>query len=291
MKNLGALLVSFLFTTIVVAGPINVTNLGDDNETTVSSIEATTQKRVGQVVYNCGTILCEGVKKAFHSNGQLQIIGTFEKGIAVDTLKEFAADGQIIRLFHPSDRNGFEKQFYPNGQVKREYRNKTSKCTYFYNDGNVWLTYKNNEIGQRSSIVQFYEHGQVRLEQKGNMQTAYYPTGEVAAKCKRSIANKVERAFGESVIYYNYEFITYTESGDKVTKASFSGTDMDYKNGFPLSISDIKDFETIVYFEAGKASKKEEFTYTSNTKTKKVTYVSQFGKWYATESNTVNIRK
>ena len=113
MKNLGALLVSFLFTTIVVAGPINVTNLGDDNETTVSSIEATTQKRVGQVVYNCGTILCEGVKKAFHSNGQLQIIGTFEKGIAVDTLKEFAADGQIIRLFHPSDRNGFEKQFYP----------------------------------------------------------------------------------------------------------------------------------------------------------------------------------
>jgi antitoxin component YwqK of YwqJK toxin-antitoxin module len=286
MKNLTALLIGFFFTTLAIANPTNVVNLGDD-EVKVASIEATTQKKAGQVVYNCGSTPCNGVVKSLHDNGQVQIKGTFENGIAVDTVKEFADNGQMIRLFHPCNINGFEQQFYADGQLKREYINGTNECTYYYNDGKVWLKYTNNEIGQRSDVVQFYENGQTRLAQKGNTQTAYYPNGKIAAKCKRSVANKMDRAFGETVVFYNYEFTTYTESGIEVTTAKFSGTDMDYKCGFPLSLNDVTDFESVIYFdEAGKAAKKEEFTYISNTKVKKVTYISQFGKWNAIESTT-----
>jgi antitoxin component YwqK of YwqJK toxin-antitoxin module len=291
MKNFVTLLIGFFFTTLVIANPTNVTNLGNDKATVVS-IEATTEKKAGQVVYNCGSTPCNGVVKSVYENGQVQIEGTFENGIAIDTVKEFANDGQMTRLFHPCNVNGFEKQFYTDGQLKREYKNGTNECTYYYNDGKVWLKYTSNEIGQRSNIVQFYENGQTRLVQKGNTQTAYYQNGKVAAKCKRSVANKIDRAFGEIIIDYNYEFTTYTEVGVEVTTAKFSGTDMDYKYGFPLSLSDVSDFESVTYFdEAGKAAKKEEFTYISNTRVKKVTYVSQFGKWIATESNTEKAAK
>lgn len=291
MKNFATLLIGFFFTTLAIANPTNVTNVGDDNATVVS-IEATTQKKAGQVVYNCGSTPCNGVVKSVYENGQVQIEGTFENGIAIDTVKEFANDGQMTRLFHPCNVNGFEKQFYANGQLKREYKNGTNECTYYYNDGKVWLKYTNNEIGQRSNVTQFYENGQTRLEQKGNTQIAYYPNGKVAAKCKRSVANKMDRAFGETVAYYNYEFTTYTEAGIEVTTAKFSATDMDYKCGFPLSLSEVNDFESIIYFdEAGKEAKKEEFTYISNSKVKKVTYTAQFGKWIATESNTNEVAK
>ena len=82
MKNLGTLLVSFLFTSSIIAASVNTITTDNDDQTT-TSIEATTQKKAGQVVYNCGSSPCEGVKKAFHDNGQLQISGTFKNGVIV----------------------------------------------------------------------------------------------------------------------------------------------------------------------------------------------------------------
>lgn len=292
MKYLGTLLVSFLFTSSIIAASVNTITTDNDDQTT-TSIEATTQKKAGQVVYNCGSSPCEGVKKAFHDNGQLQISGTFKNGVAVDTLVEFGKNGEMIRLFCPSEK-GCEKQFYPNGQLKRVFENKTNKCTYYYDNGNVWLTYI-HDAGQRSNITQYYENGQVRLEQNGNTQKTYYPNGKLANKCKRSEISKTNRIFSNGdVRFYSYEFETFNEAGVTITTATFKATEMDYKNGFPLSISDIsdKDFNTIVYYDdAGNPVKKAEYEFTSNTSYKKVTYVYELGEWHTFESKTSKLKK
>lgn len=287
MKYLSALLISLLFTSSIIAA----TTTGGDNET-AASIEATTQKKAGQVVYNCGTTPCEGYKKALYTNGQVQIEGTFKNGIVVDTLKEFTKDGGMTRIFCPDTKNGFEKQFYGNGKIKRIFDNKSNKCTYYYENGKVWLTYTNN-AGQRSEITQYYENGQVRLVQNNNTQKAYYTNGKLAYKCKRSEEYKMNRIFSETdVRFFTYEYEAYNEAGVKVTDATFKATEMDFKNGFPLSITEVseKDFNCIVYYdEAGKPVRKMECELTSNTRYKKVTYVYEFGKWHAFESTTAKL--
>ncbi len=280
MKFLSAVLVSFLFTTSMMAEVIN-TMIDGDSET-VTSIEATSQKKSGQVVYNCGNTPCEGVKKAYYTNGQLQISATFNNGVVVDTMKEYDENGQMLRLFCPDTEKGFEKQFYPNGQVKRIFENKTNECIYYYTNGNVWLKYTNN-AGQRSNVTQYYENGQVRLEQKGNIQNAYYENGKLAYKCKRSEINKTSRMLGgPDVRFYGFEFTSYNEAGSLVSDVSFKATEMDFKNGFPVEITDVpeQDFDKVIYYdETGKPAKKEEYEAISNTRFKKVTYVYELGKW------------
>ncbi|MFK7948111.1 MAG: hypothetical protein AB8G11_10990, partial [Saprospiraceae bacterium] len=241
MKFLTALFTVLVFTTSIFAS--NIDNSGD-NETT-TSIEATSQKKSGQVVYNCGDTPCEGFKQAFHTNGKLQISGTFKNGIAVDTLKEFDAAGQMMRLFLPNTDNGFEMQFYPDGQIKRVYENNTNQCTYYYNNGNVWLTYK-HDAGTRTNLTQYYENGQVRLVQKGNKQVVYYGDGKIAYEFKRKVTSKKG-----GVALYAYTYEAFNQVYVKVTTATFTATSMDFKNGFPLEFSDVadKDFGQINYFD------------------------------------------
>lgn len=277
MKLLSALFIGLFFTTSIIASDI-------DNET-VTSIEATTQKKAGQVIYNCGNAPCEGVKKAFHANGQLQISGTFEKGIAIDTLKEFDTNGQMMRVFLPDTETGFEMQFYTDGQVKRIYENKTNQCTYYYNNGNIWLTYT-HDAGTRSNVTQYYENGQVRLTQKNNTQTVYYPNGNIAYEFKR----KVEMKKGD-IALYNYSYEAFNQTNVKITTATFQATSIDYKNDFPVTIADVmeKDFNKMTCFdEVGKPLRKTEYEQTSNSRYKKVTFVYEYGKWQEFEKVSVN---
>lgn len=284
MRFLATLFTALVFTTSVFAS--NIDN-NSDNETT-TSIEATSQKKSGQVVYNCGDTPCEGFKKAFHKNGQLQISGTFENGIAVDTLKEFDAAGQMMRLFLPNTDNGFEMQFYPDGQIKRVYENNTDKCTYYYNNGNVWLTYTHN-AGTRTNVTQYYENGQVRLTQKGNKQVVYYADGRIAYEFKRKVTAKKG-----DVALYAYTYEAFNQVSVKVTAATFTATSMDFKNGFPLDFSDVadKDFNEVIYFdEVGNPLKKVENIQTSNSRYNKVTSTYNNGKWEKTESLSVKVSK
>lgn len=283
MKFLAALFSALVLTTSVFAS--NIDNNSDNEKTT--SIEATSQKKSGQVVYNCGTTPCEGVKKAYHTNGQLQIAGTFKNGIAVDTLKEFDAAGQMMRLFLPNTDNGFEMQFYTDGQVKRIYENKTNKCTYYYNNGNIWLTYTHN-AGTRTNITQYYENGELRLTQKENKQVVYYADGKIAYEFKRKV-----KAKKDDVALYNYTYEAFNQVGVKITTATFSATSMDFKNGFPLEISEVseEDLNQIVFFdEVGSPLRKAEYTQTSNSRYTKGNYTFN-GKWEKTTSESVKVAK
>lgn len=284
MKFLAALFTGLVLTTTVFASNIDDSN---DNETT-ATIEATSQKKAGQVVYNCGSVPCEGFKEAYHENGQVQISGTFENGIAIDTLKEFDVDGKMTRLFLPDTDSGFEIQFYGDGQVKRIYENNSNKCTYYYNNGNVWLTYTHN-AGTRTNVTQYYENGQVRLVQKGNTQLVYYADGKVAYEFKRKVAAKKG-----DVALYTYTYEAFDQLGTQVTTATFTATNMDFKNGFPLDISEVakQDLSQITYFdETGNPLKKVENTQITNTRYKKVTSTYDNGKWEETESLSLKVSK
>lgn len=274
MKFFAAFFAGLLFTTAVYAS-----NIEGDKET-VTSIEATSKKQAGQVVYNCGDTPCEGAKKAFHANGQLQISGTFKNGIVVDTLKEFNTSGQMMRLLLPTT-NGYEMQFYPNGQVKRLYENSTNKCTYYYNNGNIWLTYI-HEAGTRTNVTQYYENGQVRLTQKENNQTVYYPSGKIAYEFNRKVTSKKG-----GVKLYGFDYVAFNEIGTKVTTATFTATSVDFENGFPLSISDVAEMyisEMIYLDESSNPIKKVEHIQTSVSRYKKVTSTFNNGKWEKKES-------
>lgn len=274
MRFLTTLLIGLVFTTSMFASNI------DNDKKAETTIEATSEKKSGQTVYNCGDTPCEGFKTAYYENGQLQISGTFKNGIAVDTLKEFDAAGKMMRLFLPDTDNGFEMQFYTDGQIKRIYENNTNQCTYYYNNGNVWLTYTHN-AGTRTNITQYYENGQVRLAQKGNKQIVYYPNGKIAYEFRRKAATKKG-----DVTLYNYTYEAFNQVGVKITTARFKATSMDYKNGFPLAISDIveKDICQMVFFdETGNPLRKVECEQTSNSRYTKCSFVYD-GKWQEVET-------
>jgi hypothetical protein len=250
-------------------------------------IQKVSDKNEGRESYVCGGTPCEGFNVSRHENGQYQIIGTFEKGFPIDTLKEFDETGQIIRLLHPDKTTGFEKIFYPNGQIKRHFNQKEAKCTYFYQNGNVWLNYT-TEGGCRKNIVQYYENGKIRLEQEDNTQKAYYENGKLAYKCKRSEPYKMSRIINKDDFkYYTFQFESYNENGVKIVEAVFSATDMDYKDGFPASITEVRptDFDNVIYYDAsGQPAKKEVFEYVTEKRYKKTTFSYENGQWRELET-------
>lgn len=280
MKVLNITIIAIIFFANV-ANANNDFGSANENAATTSIIEETA-KSSGTVSYRCGNVPCDGYKETRHSNGNVEVAGTFKNGIVVDTLKKFNENGQLLSIKHPNVETGFEKEFYTNGEVKRFADNTTKACTYYYQGGQVQLSYT-YENGQRKNITQYYANGTARLVQKGNTQTAYYANGKVAYKMNRSEIYKMSRIVNNHDFrFYDYEFVAYNEFGVKVTEATFSGSDVDYANGFPLSIKNVKltDFEEIIYSDnAGNEIKKELFDASSTTRTKKVTFVMENGKW------------
>ena len=91
--------------------------------------------------------------------------------------------------------------------------------------------------------------------------------------------------------FYDYEFVAYNEFGVKVTEAIFSGSDVEYVNGFPLSIKNVKstNFEEIIYSDnEGNEIKKEVFDASSTSRTKKTTFTMENGTW--NKSNTESFK-
>lgn len=280
MKTLNITIIAIIFFANV-AKANNDFGSANENVATTSIIEETA-KNSGTISYRCGNVPCDGYKETYHSNGTIEVAGTFKNGIVVDTLKKFHTNGQLLSIKYPNIETGFEKDFYLNGEVKRFANNSTKACTYYYEGGQVKLSYT-YEDGQRTNITQYYANGQARLAQKGNTQTAYYPNGNVAYKMERSEIYKANRIFnGNDFRFYDYEFVAYNEFGVIVTTAAFSGSDVDYRNGFPLSIKEVKitDFEEVIYNDnAGNGVRKETFDASSTTRTKKTTFVMQNGTW------------
>lgn len=290
MKTLNITIIAIIF----FANVVNANNdfgSGKQNATTTSIVEETA-KSGGQTLYRCGNVPCDGYKEAYYSNGKLEVAGTFKNGVVVDTLKEFDAEGHLLAIKHPNVETGFEKEFYTNGEVKRFADNSTKACTYYYEGGQVQLsyTYKN---GQRANITQYYANGTARLAQEGNTQTAYYPNGKVAYKMTRSEIYKVNRIMNNNDFrFYDYEFVAYNEFGVKVTTATFSGSDVDYTSGFPLSIKEVKatDFEEIIYSDnAGNEIKKEVFDASSTSRTKKTTFAMENGTWNKLDTESIKM--
>lgn len=290
MKTLNITIIAIIF----FASVANANNgFGSVNENEANSSIQETANKSGITLYKCGDTPCEGYKETYHTNGKLHVAGTFKNGFVVDTLKKYDANGQLLVIKHPNTKTGFIKEFYNNGEVKRYANNATKACTYYYSTGQMRLSYT-YEDGQRKNITQYYENGTVRLAQKGNTQTAYYPNGNVAYKMTRSEIYKMNRIVNNNDFrFYDYEFVAYNEFGVQVTKASFSGSDVEYSNGFPLSIKDVKltDFEEIIYSDnAGNEIKKEVYDASTTSRTKKTTFLMENGTWNKMDTESFKVK-
>jgi antitoxin component YwqK of YwqJK toxin-antitoxin module len=237
MKNLTIATLLVCFAQLAIANNGTTPN---GEGVVVTSIVKEVEKSAGKVTYKCGDLPCEGYKETFYDNGQLKISGTFDNGIAVDTLKEYQANGQLLFVKAPSIKDGFEKEFYGNGIVKRFADNVAKTCTYYHPSGQLQLSYIYEE-GRRKEIKQYYEDGQLRLAQNGDEQLVYHTNGKVAFKCTRTETNKMNRVLGKNDFYlYDYTFTTYDENGAEILKGSFAGSDAEYTNGFPLCLKEVK---------------------------------------------------
>jgi len=204
------------------------------------------------VEYMCCDSVCDGKFADYYYNGTIWKTGTFKKGQAIDTLKEYYENGKLKRVYVPflkwwkkydytHKRPKFLLlEYHKKGYLEMKTDSRISRETIFYANGKIksdhW--YKKDKYteydtnGVKSAIILFDKEEDWGWD-GSYIKEGYYANGKIKYKYKKQYKDK-------DGVSYNYQ--EFGMNGDLIRECYFFIEKEKYKLGtdnFPNNITDV----------------------------------------------------
>jgi hypothetical protein len=223
--------------------------------------------------YYCCDSICNGRFTDYFYNGKIRKTGVFKKGQAIDTVKEYYANGRLKRLFIPlqrwwkrydyvkksldfiwmdyhekgylarlwNTRGNIEISYHPNQKIKSKYQYKKKK---------KYIEYDTNGI--KRAIILFNQKEENYINEIG-IKKGFFADGSL-----QYIFKKENRGSLNSYFYQEYD-----KKGDLIRSTEFDGDEYQhygiYYNNYPESIEHVPlqyMKEDILYISSSEKIKK-----------------------------------
>jgi len=203
--------------------------------------------------YKCCDALCNGLITDYYYSGNIRMVGKFENGQPIDTLKEYYPNGQLKLFFYP-----FNKKYEFAGREYNEYiyikfdkhgnrisyKNTKDDIEIFYYANNIIKSvefYKDGKV----DYIEYYSDKKVKKRILKNSYCQYYPNGKIKIR-----VNRYERFLYKIFFLFlksselgpllTYDFKEFDSTGKIIREIKFDSYDRFSPWGFPENLESIK---------------------------------------------------